>query len=135
VNASLQTRSEDCRRSAARPVLSVLTFASTKEAVALANQASYGLSAGVWSRDLDTVTEVGRKVRAGTVWSNTFMDGFAELPFGRFKQSGLGRELGRNAVADYTEDKTFHVHNGPRQLLAGPEVCGVKGKRGPNSGS
>ena len=96
------------------PVLSVLTFSSTKEAVALANQASYGLSASVWSRDLDTVTEVGRKVRAGTVWANTFMDGFAELPFGGFKQSGLGRELGRNAVADYTEEKTFHVHNGPR---------------------
>jgi betaine-aldehyde dehydrogenase len=96
------------------PVLSVLTFASVGEAVALANQASYGLSASVWSRDIDTVTHVGRKVRAGTVWANTFMDGFAELPFGGFKQSGLGRELGRNAVADYTEEKTFHVHNGPR---------------------
>jgi betaine-aldehyde dehydrogenase len=96
------------------PVLSVLTFSSTKEAIALANQASYGLSASVWSRDLDTVSEVGRKVRAGTIWANTFMEGFAELPFGGFKQSGLGRELGRNAVADYTEEKTFHVHNGPR---------------------
>jgi acyl-CoA reductase-like NAD-dependent aldehyde dehydrogenase len=68
----------------------------------------------VSSRDLDTVTTVGRKLRAGAVWANTFMDGFAELPFGGFKQSGLGRELGRNAVADYTEEKTFHVHNGPR---------------------
>jgi acyl-CoA reductase-like NAD-dependent aldehyde dehydrogenase len=42
------------------------------------------------------------------------MGGFAELPFGGFKPSGLGRELGRNAVADYTEEKTFHVRNGPR---------------------
>jgi betaine-aldehyde dehydrogenase len=96
------------------PVLSVLTFASIDEAIAIANQASYGLSASVWSRDLDTVTKVGPKVRAGTVWANTFMDGYAELPFGGFRQSGLGRELGRNAVADYTEEKTFHVHNGPR---------------------
>jgi betaine-aldehyde dehydrogenase len=96
------------------PVLSVLTFASANEAIAIANRSSYGLSASVWSRDLDTVTAVGRKVRAGTVWANTFMDGFAELPFGGFKQSGLGRELGRNGVADYTEEKTFHVHNGPR---------------------
>jgi betaine-aldehyde dehydrogenase len=96
------------------PVLSVLTFGSIDEAIAIANQASYGLSASVWSRDLDTVTKVGRKVRAGTIWANTFMDGYAELPFGGSKQSGLGRELGRNAVADYTEEKTFHVHNGPR---------------------
>ena len=96
------------------PVPSALAFASTKEAVALANQASYGLSASIGSGDLDTVAEVGPKVRAGTVWANSFMDGFAELPFGGFKQLGLGRELGRNAVADYTEEKTFHVHNGPR---------------------
>jgi acyl-CoA reductase-like NAD-dependent aldehyde dehydrogenase len=95
------------------PILSALVFASTKEAVALANRASYGLPASVWSGDLDTVAEVGRKVRAGAVWANAFMEGFAELPFGGFKQSGLGRELGRNAAADYTEEKTFHVHNGP----------------------
>jgi betaine-aldehyde dehydrogenase len=114
VNASLQIHCDRCRRGAADSVLSVLTFTSTKEAVALANRASYGLSASVWSRDLDTVTEVGRKVRAGAVWANTFMDGFAELPFGGFRQSGLGRELGRNAAADYTEEETFHVHNGPR---------------------
>jgi acyl-CoA reductase-like NAD-dependent aldehyde dehydrogenase len=49
-----------------------------------------------------------------TVWANTFMDSIAELSFGGFKQSGLGRKLGRNAAADYTEEKTFHVYNGPR---------------------
>jgi len=113
VNASLQPRCDDCRRAAAGPVLSVLTFASTKEAVALADQASYGLSAVVWSRDLDAVAEVGRKVRAGTVWANIIREGFAELPSGGFKPFDLGRDLGRNAAADYTEAKTFHAHNGP----------------------
>jgi betaine-aldehyde dehydrogenase len=96
------------------PVVVALTFDTLDEAVALANGAAYGLSASVWSRDIDTVMGVGRRVRAGTVWANTFMDGAPELPFGGYKQSGVGRELGRNAVADYTEEKTLHVHNGPR---------------------
>jgi len=96
------------------PVVVALAFDTAQEAAALANGASYGLSASVWSRDLDTVVGVARKVRAGTVWANTFMDGAAELPFGGYKQSGLGRELGRRAVEDYTEEKTFHVRNGPR---------------------
>jgi betaine-aldehyde dehydrogenase len=96
------------------PVLSVLTFDSAEEAVALANGTIYGLSASVWSRDVDTCILVGRKLQAGTVWINTFMDGFAELPFGGYKQSGLGRELGRHGVLDYTEEKTLHIHSGPR---------------------
>src|SRR5205807_4824610 len=87
------------------PVLSALTFRTMAEAIAIANDSAYGLSASVWSRDFDTCLTVSRGVRAGTVWVNTFMDGAAELPFGGTKQSGLGRELGRNAVADYTEEK------------------------------
>ena len=96
------------------PVLSVLTFETTTEAIAIANSIDYGLSAGVWSRDFDTCLTIGRKVRAGTVWMNTFMDGTPELPFGGYKQSGLGRELGRHAVEDYTETKTLNMHIGSR---------------------
>jgi acyl-CoA reductase-like NAD-dependent aldehyde dehydrogenase len=96
------------------PVLSVLTFKSNEQAIALANDADYGLSASVWSRDFDTCMSVARRVRAGTVWINTFMDGFPELPFGGYRQSGLGRELGRHAVEDYTETKTLTMHIGPR---------------------
>ncbi len=96
------------------PVVVALRFDTLEEAVAIANGGSYGLSASVWSRDLDTVIGVARQARAGTVWANTFMDGAPELPFGGFKQSGLGRELGRRAVEDYTEEKTLHIHNGPR---------------------
>jgi betaine-aldehyde dehydrogenase len=96
------------------PVLSVLTFETVSEAIEIANSIDYGLSAGVWSRDFDTCLTIGRKVRAGTVWMNTFMDGASELPFGGYKQSGLGRELGRHAVEDYTETKTLNMHIGNR---------------------
>ncbi|WP_159948967.1 aldehyde dehydrogenase family protein [Rhizobium sp. 18065] len=96
------------------PVLSVLTFETTAEAIKIANSIDYGLSAGVWSRDFDTCLTIGRNVRAGTVWMNTFMDGASELPFGGYKQSGLGRELGRHAVEDYTETKTLNMHIGNR---------------------
>ncbi len=96
------------------PVVVALTFKTSEEAIELANATDYGLSASVWSRDLDTAIAVGRGVRAGTVWVNTFMDGTPELPFGGYRQSGIGRELGRNAVSDYTEEKTLHVHTGPR---------------------
>lgn len=96
------------------PVLSVLTFESAEDAVRIANSVDYGLSASVWSRDFDTCLTIGRKVRAGTIWMNTFMDGAAELPFGGYRQSGLGRELGRHAVEDYTETKTLNMHIGAR---------------------
>lgn len=109
------------------PVLSVLTFEDAVDAVSLANGTEYGLSAGVWSRDFDTCLSVSRDIRAGTVWMNTFMDGASELPFGGFKQSGLGRELGRNAVADYTEEKTLHFHAGPRSAWWLPPQAAVHG--------
>ncbi|TCL67259.1 aldehyde dehydrogenase family protein [Rhizobium sp. BK251] len=96
------------------PVLSVLTFGKTEEAIQIANSVDYGLSAGVWSKDFDTCLTIGRRVRAGTIWMNTFMDGASELPFGGYRQSGLGRELGRHAVEDYTETKTLNMHIGAR---------------------
>ena len=96
------------------PVLSVLTFETLEEATTIANSIDYGLSAGVWSANMDNCLTIGRRVRAGTVWMNTFMDGSPELPFGGYRQSGLGRELGRHAVEDYTETKTLNIHMGPR---------------------
>jgi acyl-CoA reductase-like NAD-dependent aldehyde dehydrogenase len=96
------------------PVLSVLEFSRLEEAVRLVDETDYGLSAGIWSRDFDTTMIVARAVRTGTVWVNTFMDGYPELPFGGMKQSGIGRELGKNAVEDYSETKTIQFHRGPR---------------------
>ena len=96
------------------PVVTMMTFETPDQAVAIANGIDYGLSASVWSRDFDTCIGLSRRLRAGTIWTNTFMDGAAELPFGGFRHSGLGRELGRHAVADFTEEKTLHLHTGPR---------------------
>jgi acyl-CoA reductase-like NAD-dependent aldehyde dehydrogenase len=96
------------------PVLSILPFDRADEAIAIANSTAYGLSAAVWTRDLDRAFSVGRGVRAGTIWINTFMEGPAELPFGGYKESGLGRELGRSAIEEFTDLKTIQVHFGPR---------------------
>jgi acyl-CoA reductase-like NAD-dependent aldehyde dehydrogenase len=94
------------------PVLSVLTFHTFDEAIALANSATYGLSAGVWSSDVSTCLDFARRVQAGTVWTNTWMDGFAELPFGGVKQSGQGRELGRYGIEEFLEVKTVQMRIG-----------------------
>ncbi|RQP21767.1 aldehyde dehydrogenase family protein [Piscinibacter terrae] len=99
------------------PVLAVVAFDTLDEAVAIANSTPYGLSASVWSRDFDTCVAATRRIRAGTVWVNTFLEGHAELPFGGFHESGIGRELGRLATEDYTETKTMHLHIGPRQSM------------------
>lgn len=94
------------------PVLSVLTFRTFEEAIAIANGGTYGLSAGVWSDDVHTCLNFARQVRAGTVWTNTWMDGFSELPFGGVKESGLGRELGHNGIEEYLETKTVQMRIG-----------------------
>jgi acyl-CoA reductase-like NAD-dependent aldehyde dehydrogenase len=96
------------------PVLAVLTFDTLDDAVKLANSTLYGLSAAVWSTDFNTCIGAARRIRAGTVWINTFLEGHAELPFGGYRESGIGRELGRLATEDYTETKTVHMHVGPR---------------------
>ncbi|MCP4318106.1 MAG: aldehyde dehydrogenase family protein [Hyphomicrobiales bacterium] len=94
------------------PVLSVLEFSTFDEAITLANDAAYGLSAGVWTENVHTCLEFTRRVRAGTVWTNTWMDGFAELPFGGVKESGLGRELGHYGLEEYLEVKTVQMRIG-----------------------
>jgi acyl-CoA reductase-like NAD-dependent aldehyde dehydrogenase len=91
-----------------------LTFETKEQAIRIANDTIYGLSAGVWTRDIDTAFTVSRGIRAGTIWINTFMDGYPELCFGGFNQSGLGRELGRFSIEEFTELKTIQVHLGPR---------------------
>jgi len=68
----------------------------------------------VWTRDYDTALQSARELHAGTIWVNTWMDGYAELPFGGVNASGLGRELGRQAIDAFTETKTIQLHVGPR---------------------
>lgn len=96
------------------PVLSVLRFDTTEEAIRIANDTFYGLSASVWTKDIDKAFAVSRNVKAGTIWINTFMNGYAEVPFGGYKESGMGREMGTAAIDEFTEIKTIQVHLGPR---------------------
>ncbi|MGN9847353.1 aldehyde dehydrogenase family protein [Nonomuraea sp. H19] len=97
------------------PVLSVLTFHTLDEAVEIANSTMYGLSAGIWTSDLNAALTASQGLRAGTIWVNRWMDGYPELPFGGYKASGEGRELGRQAIGSFTQTKTIQLQVGARR--------------------
>jgi acyl-CoA reductase-like NAD-dependent aldehyde dehydrogenase len=97
------------------PVLSVLKFTSLDQAIANVNDTDYGLAGGVWSRDVNKGMRAARAIRAGVVWINAWMEGCPELPFGGYRQSGLGREGGRLGIEEYTETKTLMIKEGPRE--------------------
>jgi betaine-aldehyde dehydrogenase len=88
------------------PVLSVIPFDTVAEAVAIANGTIYGLSAGIWTRDLDRAFLFARSLRAGTIEVNTFLAGAPELPLTGHHHSGVGHEKGRYAIEEFTELKT-----------------------------
>lgn len=96
------------------PVLSVLPFDTLEEAISIANSTPFGLSAGIWSNDINEALTAARDLRAGTVWVNRWMDGYPEVPFGGYGQSGIGRELGRQALAEFSELKTIQLQVGTR---------------------
>ena len=89
------------------PVLSVIPFDTKEEAIAIANASEYGLAAAVWSADIGTAHEMGRQLRAGTVWINCY-DEIVDMnfPFGGYKQSGNGRDNSLHALEKYTEIKS-----------------------------
>jgi aldehyde dehydrogenase (NAD+) len=91
------------------PVMSVLKFKNVDEIVRRANDTNFGLAAAVWTRDVAKAHRFAQQVRAGTVWINCYDVFDAGAPFGGFKQSGIGRELGEAGLANYTELKTVTV--------------------------
>ena len=91
------------------PVVVVIPFRDVKDAVAQANANIYGLAAGVWTRDVGKAHQVARQVQAGTVWINQYNWYDSGAPFGGYKQSGFGRELGKQALESYTETKSVYV--------------------------
>ncbi|MBI5217111.1 MAG: aldehyde dehydrogenase family protein [Ignavibacteriae bacterium] len=91
------------------PVLSVLKFKTEEEAIAIANDSVYGLGGGVWSQDKGRAMSIAKRLRAGTVWINEWHLLSEKAPFGGYKQSGIGRELGLEGLREYTETKHLHI--------------------------
>ena len=92
------------------PVLVVEPFADLSEVVRTANGSIYGLGASIWTRDVNKVFGIAPQLRAGTVWVNCHNVLDATMPFGGYKQSGWGRELGREAVYSYLESKSLCIN-------------------------
>lgn len=86
--------------------LSVIRFRDDDEAYAIANDTPYGLAAGVWTTDMARAFTAASRLRAGTVWTNTYRAVSYMVPFGGFKNSGQGRESGQDATYDYLETKS-----------------------------
>ncbi len=95
------------------PVVVVQKFHGEQEAVELANDTDYGLAAGVFSNDISKALRVIKKIRAGITWINTYGPVYPEAPWGGYKQSGIGRELGTYGLDDYTEVKQININTAP----------------------
>ena len=98
------------------PVLSVTTFRSEEEALAIANDTAFGLGAGVWSRDANTCYRFGRAIQAGRVWTNCYHAYPAHAAFGGYKQSGIGRETHKMMLDHYQQTKNMLVSYSPKKL-------------------
>jgi betaine-aldehyde dehydrogenase len=106
----LPSRSRICQEEIFGPVVSLLPFDGEAEAVALANDTVYGLAGSIWTRDLGRALRVARDVESGVLSVNCNTSVYQEIPFGGFKQSGFGRDLGMEAMRLYTELKNVFVH-------------------------
>lgn len=94
------------------PVLSVIRFQDEADALRIANGVRFGLAAAVWTRDMGRALRMSQQLQAGTVWINTYRAVSFMAPFGGYKDSGLGRENGIDAVREYLQTKTVWIHSG-----------------------
>ena len=94
------------------PVIALIPFEDEEEALAIGNDTRYGLAGGVWTENVRRAHRVAMRLRVGTVWVNNYRQVSYNMPFGGFKESGLGRELGHEALNDYTEVKSIWIDTG-----------------------
>jgi len=94
------------------PVCSIAKFKDEEEAIKLGNTTTYGLAAAVHTTNLNTAIRVSNALKAGTVWVNTYNTVHHQLPFGGFKESGIGRELGQAGLSNYVNMKTVSIRTG-----------------------
>jgi len=94
------------------PVVTISKFSTKEEVIKAGNGTTYGLAAAIHTKNLNTAIEVSNALKAGTVWVNTYNTIHHQLPFGGYKESGIGRELGEDALANYTQTKTVSIRLG-----------------------
>lgn len=94
------------------PVVAVIPFSDEDEAVSIANNTEYGLAGGVWTRDINRAIRVAKSVKAGYLWINTYGGIIPQTPYGGFKQSGIGKELGKEGLENYLETKCINIYTG-----------------------
>ncbi|MEC9244556.1 MAG: aldehyde dehydrogenase [Pseudomonadota bacterium] len=107
--AGLDNTARICREEVFGPVLVVLPFDNEDELIAQANDNEYGLACGIWTRDFPKSWRVGRAISTGTVWINTYKQFSISTPFGGEKESGMGREKGREGIRAYMAQKSFYT--------------------------
>ncbi|MCR4268191.1 aldehyde dehydrogenase [Nitratireductor sp. ZSWI3] len=107
--AGVDNAARICREEVFGPVLVVLPFDDEADVIAQATDNDYGLACGIWTRDFPKSWRVGRAIRAGTVWVNTYKQFSISTPFGGEKESGLGREKGREGIRAYMAQKSFYM--------------------------
>ncbi|MGJ7036955.1 acyl-CoA reductase-like NAD-dependent aldehyde dehydrogenase [Shinella sp. BE166] len=112
VIAGLTNRSNAAQQEIFGPVAVVIPFDGEDALIDQANDSDFGLAAGIWTRDFAKAWRVARAIQAGTVWINTYKETSISTPFGGFKQSGLGREKGRDGMKTYMESKGLYWHVG-----------------------
>jgi betaine-aldehyde dehydrogenase len=111
------------------PVLAVIPFETEADAIRLANDTIYGLAAGVWTKDVTRALRVIKALRAGITWVNTYHPTYSEAPWGGYKQSGVGRELGTFGLDEYQEVKQINI-----DLTDKPLGVYQHGKEAPETG-
>ena len=97
-----------CREEIFGPVLALLPWQDEDDLIAQCNDNDYGLASGIWTRDYKSAWRIGRALHTGTVWVNTYKLFSISTPFGGVKMSGIGREKGRQGIAEYMSQKSFY---------------------------